>query len=186
MNKALMEVENHCAICGIPLDAEYFDASGFVSGFNGNGAPSDNFKSIASPLALPSMGESRVLASYQLHTQYCGILTYFAQYTDLYAKHNEEILTPGFEWIIMQNGKPVFPYFNMEMIVNPWGNNCLPIAIRLDENAKIEFIIRNRSVVDEDLKYPMPGNPVYPIRTFAGRIMGRFWYNDIYGGRSNK
>ncbi|MCI0695256.1 hypothetical protein L0337_25020 [candidate division KSB1 bacterium] len=132
---------------------------------------------------LPRRGEQKVLASFQLHPQYCGVLTYFAQYTDLYARDNSQILTPGFEWVILQNGKPLFPYTRLEMIVNPWGNNCLPVAIRLDENALIEFVIRNRAIKDGALDETLD-NPKYPIHAFAGRLMGRYWYNEIFGGRA--
>jgi hypothetical protein len=137
--------------CNIPVDAECFDASGFI-------------------LKLPPRGEQSVLASFQLHPQYCGVLTHFTQFTDLYATSPVNIRTPGLEWIILQNGKPVFPYIRLEMIVNPWGCNCLPVLIRLDENSKIEFIVRN---VDS------PTN----INLVAGRIMGRYWYNSSFGGR---
>jgi hypothetical protein len=140
-------------ICGIPLDAEYFDVSGFVTGNE-----------------IPAKGEQKVLASFQLHPQYCGVLTYFSQYTDTYAKENENIQTPGYEWLILQSGKPLFPYTRLELIVNPWGYNCLPVAVRLDENAKVEFVLRNRGGDDS-------------ITAFAGRIMGRYWYNDTFGGR---
>jgi len=140
---------------------------------------------------LPRRGEQKVLASFQLHPQYCGILTYFAQYTDLYARNNSQIFSPGFEWIILQNGKPLFPYTRLEFIINPWGNNCLPVAVRLDENARVEFVIRNRSINDADLQAvfdPVTGKlltaPKYPIRAFAGRIMGRYWYNESFGGRA--
>lgn len=249
--------KGRCEVCGIPMDAEYFDVSGFV----GNLAIEDTARSlskslkeaigeaivktiqetsrsrspakgtapkpvqaaqekapeppprseskppsavssatsIARPLvqepawidlfsgsgrkneddlSLPLCGEHRVLTSFQLNPQYCGILTYFAQYTDLYARDNSQILTPGFEWLILQNGKRVFPYTQLEMIVNPWGNNCLPVTIRLDEHAKVEFVLRNRSVKDGDI-------PAYPIRAFAGRLVGRYWYNEIYGGRTS-
>ena len=161
-------------ICGIPLDAEYFDVSGFV----GSGVAVEKFASfdLQPPDPLPRRGEHVVLASVQLHPQYCGVLTYFAQYTDLYAKENEQILTPGFAWSIEQNGKPVFPYTRFELIVNPWGYNCLPIAVRLDENARVEFVLSNRAVSDAKLAS-------YPIQAFAGRIMGRYWYNDSFGGR---
>jgi hypothetical protein len=144
-------------ICGIPLDAEYFDVSGFV--------PEEE---------IPLKGEQKVLASFQLHPQYCGVLTYFSQYTDLYARENEKIQTPGYEWLILQSGKPVFPYTRLDLIVNPWGYNCLPVAVRLDENAKVEFVLRNRSASNggED-----------GIKAFAGRIMGRYWYNESFGGR---
>jgi hypothetical protein len=193
--------DKSCMICGIPLDAEYFDVSGFVGTarfvdkdrneidtdlvdpFN----PFDKAFGLPQPEGLPPRGEQRVLASFQLHPQYCGVLTYFSQYTDLYARDNGQILTPGFEWIIMQNGKPVFPYTRLEMIVNPWGYNCLPVLVRLDENARVEFVIRNRGIKDNRLKekpeQDPPQLPQYPIRTFAGRIMGRYWYNDSFGGR---
>jgi hypothetical protein len=198
MNRAL--TDKSCVICGIPLDAEYFDVSGFVgkaryidkTRFEIDDNLDDPFDKdegfgLPQPEGLPPRGEQRVLASFQLHPQYCGVLTYFSQYTDLYARDNAQILTPGFEWMILQNGKPVFPYMRLEMIVNPWGYNCLPVLVRLDENARVEFVIRNRGIKDDDLKerpLPLPSKPPrYPIRTFAGRIMGRYWYNDSFGGR---
>lgn len=166
--------DKSCMICGIPLDAEYFDASGFV----GSGIAVEQFQNfgLQPPGPLPRRGEQVVLASFQLHPQYCGVLTYFSQYTDLYARDNWQILTPGFEWSIVQNGKPVFPYTRLELIVNPWGYNCLPVVVRLDENARVEFVLRNRAISDAKLE-------TYPIRAFAGRIMGRYWYNDSFGGR---
>lgn len=160
--------DNCCMICGIPLDAEYFDVSGFV----GEGMPADPSLQLD---AIPRRGEQVVLASFQLHPQYCGVLTYFSQYTNLYAQENKNILTPGFEWVLTQNGKPIFPYTRLEMIVNPWGYNCLPVLVRLDENARVEFVLRNRSISDLDQ---------YPIKAFAGRIMGRYWYNESFGGRN--
>jgi hypothetical protein len=161
--------DNCCTICGIPLDAEYFDVSGFVGKAFPELTPEDSTQ-------LPRRGEQVVLASFQLHPQYCGVLTYFSQYTDLYTKDNTQILTPGFEWSILQNGKPVFPYTRLELIVNPWAYNCLPVLVRLDENARVEFVLRNRAIKDTDLQN-------YPIKAFAGRIMGRYWYNDSFGGR---
>lgn len=170
--------------CGIPVDAEYFDVSGFIGKAMRERSPNIQFDgfdpfssfSLTPTEPLPGKGEQRVLASFQLHPQYCGILTYFAQFTDLHARDNTQILTPGFEWVISQSGKPLFPYIRLEMIVNPWGCNCLPVLVRLDENALVEFIIRNRSITDADLAK-------YPIQAFAGRIMGRYWYNESFGGR---
>jgi hypothetical protein len=183
MNGAL--TDKSCMICGIPLDAEYFDVSGFVGKAltKADGNLVDPFEGFhpTQPEGFPPRGEQRVLASFQLHPQYCGVLTYFSQYTDLYARDNTQILTPGFEWIVLQNGKPVFPYTRLEMIVNPWGYNCLPILVRLDENARVEFVIRNRGITDDKLPGGPP--PKYPISAFAGRIMGRYWYNDNFGGR---
>jgi hypothetical protein len=165
-----------CRICGIPLDAEYFDVSGQAIGELPANHPFSKFTTQFTD-TLPRRGERIVLTSFQLHPQYCGVLTYFSQFTDLYAEDNRQILTPGFEWSIVQNGKPVFPYTSLDRIVNPWGYNCLPIAVRLDENAKVEFVLSNRSVSDGALA-------TYPIKAFAGRIMGRYWYNEIFGGRN--
>ena len=185
--------DRHCVICGIPVDAECFDVSGVVGSelrrIELDGEPLDFFTDfgVSLPEPLPRRGEQKILASFQLHPQYCGVLTYFAQFTDLYAIDNSRIQTPGFEWLILQNGKPVFPYTRLEMIINPWAYNCLPISIRLDENAKVEFVIRNRSIKDEDLEKSTDGStgksPRYPIRVFGGRLVGRYWYNEVFGGR---
>ena len=191
--------DNRCVICGIPLDAEFFDVSGLIGkplgkrpGDEALVDPFGDFREFEPIADLPRRGEQKVLATFQLHVQYCGAITYFSQYTDLYMRDNSQIQTPGFEWLIIQNGKPVFPYTRLERIINPWGYNCFPIFIRLDENAKVEFVIRNRSVPDERLdkdKYPMDKDKYpmdkhkYPIKAFAGRIMGRYWYNDVFGRR---
>lgn len=150
--------KNLCTVCNLALDAKCFDVQGLAEGE-----------------ALPALGTKMVLASFQLHPQFCGILTHFAQFTDLFARDNSQIRTPGFEWAILQNNKPLFPYTNLEMIVNPWGYNCLPVTIRLDENARVELVIRNRSI--RDLAN-------YEIKVFAGRITGRYWYNESFGGRA--
>lgn len=165
--------------CNIPVDADYFDVSGFVgtSRMTIGGQSQDPFQFFGVQPALqglPKRGEQRSLASFQLHPQYCGVLTHFAQFTDLNARDNSQILTPGFEWIISQNGKPLFPYMQLEMIINPWGCNCLPVLVKLDENARIEIALRNRSITNLD---------DYPIKAFAGRFMGRYWYNSGFGGR---
>ena len=69
-----------------------------------------------------------MLASFQLHPQYCGVLTYFSQYTDLYAGITSRFSRPA-SWGIEQNGKPVFPHTRFELIVNPWGTTApLPCA----------------------------------------------------------
>lgn len=172
------------ALCGIPADAEYFDVSGFAGRPHGRqgGQLSDPFQKFRSQeKPLPRRGEQAVLAHFQLHPQYCGVLSCFAQYTDLYARDCAQVETPGFEWLILQNGRPVFPYTRLEAIVNPWAYNNYQIAIRLDENAHLEFVIRNRSIGDGDLD---PANPEgYPIRAFGARLIGRYWYSAVFGSR---
>lgn len=143
-----------CNICGIPLDAEYFDES-----------------SILVEDQLPQPGERAVLANFEIHPQYCGVLQCFSQFTDLFANDNSMIATPGLQWMILRNGQPIFPYHKLESIVNPWGYNNYSFLIRLDENSKVEFVIHNRNF---DFQH-------HEINQVGGRIIGRFWYNRIYG-----
>jgi hypothetical protein len=137
-----------CATCGIPVDAGYFDDSRVV--------------------AAPPPGSEILLARFELPPQYCGVLQYFAQFTDAYADKPSEIATPGLQWMILINKRPLYPYINLDRIVNPWGNGSFEIAIRLDENATVDFIARRTT--DEA-----------QIAKVGGRILGRYWYNAAYG-----
>jgi hypothetical protein len=145
-----------CFNCGIPLDAKYFDESG-VAG-------------------IPDPGRDVLLARFELSSQYCGVLEYFSQFTDQYAKDSSQIETPGLEWIILSNRQPLYPYIKLEAIVNPWGFGSFQIAIRLDESATIEFVVRRRSANSNGIK------------RVGGRIVGRYWYNTAYGaaGRNDR
>jgi len=143
-----------CPICGIPADAEFFDDAHIVP--------------------FPQRGGQVVLATFQVPAQYCGVLENFAQFTDLFALQNEQVRTQGLEWSILRNGQPLFPYTKFELLINPWGFGCFPVAIRLDENAKIEFVVRNRNYDDKGGRFP--------ISEVGGRISGRYWYNRVYGG----
>jgi len=146
--------ETVCPVCNIPTDAEVFDDANVVE--------------------FPEKGQQVVLATFQLHPQYCGTLENFSQFTDYQALVAGGIATPGLEWLILRNGQPLFPYIKLELIVNPWGWNNYPVSIRLDENAKIEFIVRNRS-------YDKVKSGI--ITKVGGRIFGRYWYNRIFGGQ---
>jgi hypothetical protein len=138
-----------CTTCGIALDSEYFDDSGVT--------------------AVPEVGKEVTLARFELPPQYCGVLEYFAQFTDEQARIPEKIETPGMQWLILVNKRPLYPYTNLDRIVNPWGNGSFQVSIRLDENATIEFKVRRM------------GNAAPEIKRVGGRILGRYWYNAIYG-----
>jgi hypothetical protein len=58
---------------------------------------------------------------------------------------------------------------NFDRIVNPWGYGSFQVSIRLDDSATIEFVARRVS------------NPASRIEQVGGRIVGRYWYNAIYG-----
>lgn len=141
------------AICGQPVDTEHFDESGIAE--------------------VPARGREVRLARFTLSPQYCGRFENFSQYTDLQARDHAEIETPGLQWQVLVNNRPLYPYLNLERIVNPWGWGSFPVSIRLDENAVVEFLVRNLSYE------PLMG--ATPIRRVGGRILGRFWYNPIYG-----
>lgn len=140
---------NLCAMCGIPLDAQYFDDSKVA--------------------AAPAVGREVLLARFELPPQYCGVLKYFAQFTDAYGKDPSRIHTPGLQWLILINRRPLYPYTNLDRIVNPWGNGSFEVSIRLDENSTVEFQVRRIS--DEAPE----------VATVGGRILGRYWYNAAYG-----
>jgi hypothetical protein len=112
------------------------------------------------------------LAKYKLHRNYCGMLLYFAQFTDQHAKDPTQVKTPGLLWQIRCNGQPRDPYLTFDRIINPWGLSGFPIFLRLEEGCKVEFAVRRMGSIPKQLKV-------------GGRILGRYWYNTIYGGAPN-
>jgi hypothetical protein len=146
---------NICHICGIPQDAGFFDES--------------NIK------PAPDPGKEIVLARYELHRNYCGLLMYFAQFTDRYAADPREVQTPGYQWQIRCNGQPRDPYLTFDHIINPWGLSGFPVYLRLEEGCTLEFAIRD-----------VGSNQSNALRRVGGRILGRTWYNPIYGGAPNR
>jgi hypothetical protein len=143
-----------CYTCGIPVDAGFFDESTVQD--------------------APAKGQECVLARYELHRNYCGVLLYFAQFTDRFARDPVEVLTPGYQWQIRCDGQPRDPYLTFDRIINPWGLSGFPLALRLDAGAIIEFVVRRTG-----------NNPNSAIEKIGGRILGRYWYNAAYGGLPN-
>ena len=148
VNSATVVRAADCPMCGIPLDSQYFDDSKV--------APA------------PGVGQQVVLARFELPTQYCGVLRFFAQFTDAHAKDPSQIATPGLQWLILVNKRPLYPYVSFEHIVNPWGNGSFEVSLRLDESAMVEFVVRR---LNDDADVTQVG----------GRLMGRYGYNPIYG-----
>jgi hypothetical protein len=155
-------LEPVCHVCGIPADAGFFDSS-----------------SIADPPTEP--GQEVVLARYELHRNYCGVLHYFAQFTDAYAADPTQVETPDLRWQIRCNGQPRDPYLTFDRIINPWGLSGFPIHLRLEEGCLVEFVVQ----------FAGPGTPIVllsstaaPVLKVGGRLLGRYWYNREYGGFS--
>jgi hypothetical protein len=148
-----------CSACGVPFDAQYFDVSNV--------------------LKKPGLGETTQLAEFKLPPQYCGVLEYFAQFTDAYIADNSLIVTPDVEWSILADGSPLFPYLSFRRIVNPWGEGAFPVAVRLPEGATIKFIARGVSV--DPTQISIETAPPTPIKYVGGRLLGRFWYNAMSG-----
>jgi len=109
-----------CAVCGIPLDSQVFDASGIFDAQQGR----------------------RVLARVDLPPRYCGVLEYFSQFTDENAQTPAQIETIGLEWSILMNGRPLNPYLSFTSILNPWGYGSFQTSIRLVDGAALEFVVR--------------------------------------------
>ena len=120
-------------------------------------------------LSKRPMSAKCLLARFELPPQYCGVLEYFSQFTDEHAGNPAKIATPGLQWMILVNNRPLYPYLNLDRIVNPWGNGSFQVSIRLDESATIEFVVRRVN------------NAAPDIKQVGGRIVGRYWYNAAYG-----
>jgi hypothetical protein len=132
-------------VCDVPIDSLYFDDSSVVP--------------------IPPPGAELVLARFELPNGYCGLLEYFAQFTDFQAANPAEIRTPNLRWQLLLNRQPLAPYLNLEHIVNPWGFGAFAVAIRVPTSARLELVLR-RSAVDTS----------NPVQLVGGRIMGRYWY----------
>ncbi|MBZ5701867.1 MAG: hypothetical protein LAN84_08465 [Acidobacteriia bacterium] len=150
---------NLCAQCGIPLDAKYFDES-----------------SVQPP---PAAGHVLVLARFELPPQYCGVLEYFSQFTDAWARDNTRVRTPSLEWAILANKRPLYPYMQLNRIVNPWGFGSFPVSARLEDSATVEFVVRGVTPRMDDPEVAADATPA-PVRV-GGRIVGRYWYNAAFG-----
>ncbi len=151
--------EPACHVCGIPADASYFDDSSIVS-------------------APTNAGDEVVLAAYELHPHYCGVLHYFAQYTDAYAQTPLAVETPTLEWQIRSDGEPLAPWLTFSRVINPWGLSGFPIHLRLREGTRLEFVVRFKG-----LGPVIEFSTVPPVTRVGGRLLGRFWYNTTLGGR---
>jgi hypothetical protein len=106
-------------------------------------------------------------------------LLYFAQFTDKYAEKQTNVETPGYHWQIRCNGQPRDPYLTFDHIINPWGLSGFPINLRLEEGCLVEFVIRNVDV-------PVGVGDPRELTRVGGRILGRYWYNTVYGGAPNR
>jgi hypothetical protein len=148
VNSATVLRAADCPMCGIPLDSQHFDDSKLE--------------------AAPGVGQQVVLARFELPPQYCGVLRFFAQFTDAHAKDPSQVATPGLQWLILMNKRPLYPYVSFEHIINPWGNGSFEVSLRLDESATLEFVVRRLSENAD-------------VKQVGGRLMGRYWYNPIYG-----
>ena len=151
---------NVCHLCGIPWDAGFFDES-HVFELDPNG--------ILGP-AL-NAGQELVLARYELHRNYCGVLMSFAQFTNLSVGNDPQFRTPGYQWQISCNGQPRDPYLTLDHIINPWGYGGVPVQLRLEEGCVVELVIRNTGATGGNI-----------LNQVGGRITGRYWYNTEYGG----
>jgi hypothetical protein len=140
------------------------------------GIPADaGFFDESTVQAAPPPGEERVLARYQLHRNHCGQLLYFAQFTDRHAADPTQIETPGYRWQIRCNGQPRDPYLTFDRIINVWGLSGFPIYLRLEEACLVELAVR-RVGDDQDRT----------ITRVGGRLLGRTWYNALYGGTPHR
>jgi hypothetical protein len=143
-----------CVNCGIPIDAKPFDDSSI--------AP------------LPGTNAELVVARFALPPQYCGMLRYFSQFWERFARNPGEVATPGLRWTLYVNRRPLHPYHALQHIVNPWGEGPFPITLRLDASAVIELVVANRGVRLLESETDAP-----PL--VGGRLLGWYWYDPVHG-----
>jgi hypothetical protein len=139
--------------CGIPIDSQYFDDARIVS--------------------APDVGKTAVLARFELPGQYCGVLENFSQFTDLLNNDPNEIETPDLRWQLLANKQPLYPYNQLDLVLNPWGFGSFPFSIRLPAGAVIEMVVQRIGGA------PTSGGKI--ITKVGGRLMGRYWYNNAFG-----
>jgi hypothetical protein len=147
---------NACHICGVPSDAGYFDVADIKP-------------------APAYLGDEIELARFELHQQYCGVLSYFAQYVRRTRTRSSEIAeTPNYLWLILCNGQPRVPYLPTTIIRNPWGQNAFPVHLRLEEGCVLRFVVRKIADTAAD-----------NLLQVGGRLHGRYWYNTAFGDVSS-
>jgi hypothetical protein len=147
MNTVLAHPSKACTNCGIPQDSEYFDVSGFAD--------------------VPALNsDAVVLARFNLHHQYCGVLEFFSQFSDEYSRDPSRVETPGLQWLLLVNGRSLYPYIEMESILNPWGMGSFGVHLRLPEAARLEFSVRRT------------GNPGLLVKRLGARLSGRYWFSE--------
>ena len=129
---------------------------------------------IRASTTLPPVGASALLARIELPPQYCGVLEYFSQFTDLFGRRcRRRWRRRDLRWQILANRQPLSPYHQLATILNPWGFGSFQFSLRMPEGAVVELVVRRiASAVNASGK---------PITRVGGRLLGRFWYNPAYG-----
>jgi hypothetical protein len=161
---------NMSHVCDAPRDAGYSNVCHICR------VPLDaGYFDVASIKKAPGEGEEVEVARYELNPQYCGTLLYFTQYAEQSGTQRQVLSnTPGYEWLILCNNQPRAPYLPTSLILNPWGYTALPIHLRLEEGCTVRFVVRKGGEAEGGLSQ------------VGGRLLGRSWYNTIYGGTPNR
>jgi len=157
-----------CATCGIPIDAGIFDESEIFD------IQTPDERGRGGILVELPPGEMIELARFELQPEHCGVLLSFAQFTDRYATNPRNVMTPGYQWAILCDDRPLSPWLQFNRIINPWGLAGFPLARRLDANCTLRFVIRNVDVA--------PRDPLRWLRQIGGRLVGRYWFDEEHGG----
>ena len=158
-----------CDVCGIPVDNLPFDERG-VEDLAGR------------PLRR---GETRTITRFLLPDRYCGVLEYFSQYSDAWAR-DRQYDTPGLVWSVRANGRPLHPFAAVRGILNPWGYGSFPTRVRLPGNVELDLVVRRIDELIRDPADPEERIEADPsdLGVIRGRIAGRYWYDEAHGARA--
>jgi hypothetical protein len=160
-----------CPTCNIPMDAGVFDDSRIFQ-IQTEGEPDSGAGTEKVSL---SAGDTIELARFELKPEHCGVLLYFAQFTDCYARDPQSVQTPGYQWAILADDYPIAPWLTFQHIINPWGMAGFPLAQRLIAESTIRLVIRNINV--------SPTDASRWLRQVGGRIVGRYWFDHEHGAQ---
>ena len=72
-----------------------------------------------------------------------------------------QIETPGLSWSLVVNQRPQYPYVQFDRIVNPWGFGSFQVALRLDDSATLEFVVRGSTTetISTSIPAAITGSP---------------------------
>ena len=133
----VMRASYLCPNCGLPRDYEHFDESGFAD--KTRAARPRGGAGALRIAGRNTAGCSKISRS----SPTCSGARHLAISSGAISPKSRRPACNGSSW--STDGRSI-PTLRLEHIVNPWGYGSFGVAIRLDENATVEFVVRNTGI----------------------------------------